>query len=228
MNEFIFLLQIVAISAALLAALSLGKEALVSLVSLCGVLANLCVLKQIDLFGLTVTASDAYMVAGILGLNMIQEHFGKLIARKTIRISFMLLLFYLGITYIHLLFTPSAHDTTQPHFLALFTPMPRIIIASVVVYLTVQCIDYMLYGFLKNLLNGRYLILRNVASLVISQGIDTVLFSFLGLYGIVASIGSVIAFSFAIKILVIGCATPLVGLTLRFARTNQCGRRSLS
>jgi uncharacterized PurR-regulated membrane protein YhhQ (DUF165 family) len=54
-------------------------------------------------------------------------------------------------------------------------------------------------------------------SLVFTQWIDTVLFSFLGLFGLVESIFSVIAVSFAVKCLVIGMSAPLVALSRRFS-----------
>lgn len=211
-----FFLQIIIISSFLLGALALGKEALVSLICLCGILANIFVIKQIDLFRLTVTASDAYMVGCILGLNLLQEYYGKHITRKAILISFTFLIFYLLLAGIHLAFRPSLHDNSHLHFIALLTPMPRIIIASITSYITVQYIDYYFYGFLKRISNDRFLIGRNMLSLCVSQGIDTILFSFLGLYGVVNSLSSVILFSFTIKVIVISCAAPCVGLAKKF------------
>jgi uncharacterized integral membrane protein (TIGR00697 family) len=221
MNEIIFFLQIVAISSFLLIALTLGKEALISIICLCGILANIFVLKQIDLFGLTVTASDAYMVGCILGLNLLQEYYGKDITRRAIITNFMLLIFYLLLASIHLAFIPSSYDNSHLHFVALLAPMPRIILASFTSYFTVQYIDYYFYGFLKWLCNNKWLIARNVLSLCLSQGIDTVLFSFLGLYGMVNSLRSVILFSFAIKVIVISCTAPCIWLSKKIQPTPR-------
>ena len=73
MNELIFLSQIFLISASTLAALYIGKEALISLICLQCVLANIFVLKEITLCGLTATGSDAFTVGIVLGLNLLQN-----------------------------------------------------------------------------------------------------------------------------------------------------------
>ena len=65
MNEIIFTFHVVVIAAGSLFALFLGKEALACFIGLLGILSNLFVTKQIVLFGLTVTSSDAFAVGGI-------------------------------------------------------------------------------------------------------------------------------------------------------------------
>ena len=221
MNELVLLLQIASVTAMLLISLRLGKEALIAFLSLSGILANVFVLKQINLFGLTVTGSDAFMIGSILGLNMLQEFYGRRIARRAIVISFSSALFYTFISQIHLAFTPAVHDTAHLHYVSLFAPMPRILIASLTVYLLVSRIDYFLYGALKHFFSGKYLVGRNICSLALSQGIDTVLFSFLGLYGIVESVGSIILFSFTIKMIIIALSTPALLLSKKIARSTS-------
>ena len=72
MNETIFFLHIFSALLFLALAIRLGKMALGVYVALSGVLANLFVVKQIELFGLHATASDVFAVGGILGLNLLQ------------------------------------------------------------------------------------------------------------------------------------------------------------
>ena len=133
MNELIFFAHIIVVMSTVLGALLLGEQALVALVALCGILANVFVVKQVTLFGLEVTASDVYMIGAVCGLNLLQEFYGRQSAKRTIKVSFMLMFFYLILSQLHLLFLPSPFDTAHIHFVALFTPMTRIIIASVVV-----------------------------------------------------------------------------------------------
>lgn len=213
MNELLFFFHCLLMMSAVLGALALGPQALVAFVCWCSILANIFVVKQISLFGLEVTSSDVYMIGAVCGLNLLQEFYGRSIARKTIGISFFLMVLYLVVSQLHLLFVPSVHDTMHSHLAMLLQPMPRIIISSVVVYVLVQHIDYYWYGFLKNLTKGRWLVGRNVLSLIISQLIDTVLFSFAALYGIVASIGEVIFFSFVVKTIVIALSAPFLAMS---------------
>jgi uncharacterized integral membrane protein (TIGR00697 family) len=53
---------------------------------------------------------------------------------------------------------------------------------------------------------------------MISQAIDTVFFSFLGLYGIVSNISDIILASYLIKILAILLATPFVAFARKFIK----------
>lgn len=224
MNEFLFLSYIGLVSIASLASLRIGKEALVALICLQCVLVNLFVTKEIILFGFTATASDALGVGAALSLNLIQEYFGKRLAQKTIWISFFCVVFYILATLVHLAFIPASTDASQVHFVALLTPMPRIVVASIIVYLITQTIDCHLYGYLCKKLENKNFIFRNYSSIAITQLIDTVLFSFLGLYMInesfssIAIIMDIIVVSYCIKMLVLFIATPFLALSKKFLK----------
>jgi uncharacterized integral membrane protein (TIGR00697 family) len=62
----------------------------------------------------------------------------------------------------------------------------------------------------KQLTNGKFFVARNYFALTISQLIDTLLFSFLGLYGIVANIFDILILSFCLKLLAIALMTPFL------------------
>lgn len=212
-NELIFLIQIITIVSFSLGALKFGKEALVTFVCICCILANLFVLKQTTLFGFNATCSDAFTIGATLGLNLLQEYFGRYISRITIGINFFFLIFYAIMSQIQLAYVPSMFDSMQQHYLPLMQLMPRIMIASITVYLIAQIADYFIYGLLKKYWHHRLLITRNYISIIISQFIDTVLFTFLGLYGIVENLWEIIFISYCIKLVAIFIATPFVGFS---------------
>lgn len=209
-NELIFVAQSLVISGAALGALRFGSQALVAFICLVCILANLFVTKQIMLFGLNATSSDAFTIGATLGLNLLQEYYGRAITRKTIWINFFLLIFYAVMSQIHLLYVPSSFDSAQPHFVALLSLMPRLAAASLTVYMIAQSADYLLFGFFKRITRGRFLIVRNYASMLISQLLDTILFSFLGLYGVIDNLGEIIIISYAIKIVAIAISAPFM------------------
>lgn len=213
MNELIFLLHAIIISGCAVGMLGLGKEALVTFIVLLGILSNLFITKQIILFGLNAVATDAFAVGAILGLQLLQEYYGREITRRAIAISFFLLLFYALVSWIHLSYVPSLVDSSHQHFVAILKHMPRIALASLTSYFASQLLDYHLYGLLKRIFAGRYLLFRSYVSLITVQLFDTVLFSFLGLYGIIVNIGNIIMISFAIKMVVIFISTPFVALS---------------
>ena len=149
MNEALFIIQIVVIVGFAWGALKLGKETLVAWVAVQALIANLFVLKQITLIGLDVTASDAFAIGSLLGLNFLQEYFGQEEAKKATWICFFFMIFFALAAQIHLLFQPSPFDTSHSAFSTLLIPAPRIFIASLSVYFLIQQLDIRLFRFLK-------------------------------------------------------------------------------
>ncbi len=218
MNELIFIFHSLLVYGGSLVALRLGKVALVSYITLLAVVSNLFITKQIMLFGMEVVATDAYAVGAMVGLQMLQEYYGRAQAKRAIIISFCLLIFYGIMAAIHLNYIPSEQDTMHIHFVALLKHMPRITIASLTSYLGSQLLDYHFYGLLGKLFSGSYLLLRNLTSLLIVQLFDTILFSFLGLYGIINDIKSVIIMSFSIKMVVIFLSPPFIAVSKKLIK----------
>lgn len=210
MNEFLFVLQTFLIISFAIAALKLGKEALTAWVAIQALVANLFVLKQISLFGFQVTASDAFVIGSLLGLNLLQEYFGKESAAKATWICFFFMAFFAIAAKVHLLYEPGEFDSSQTAFLTLLSPSTRLLLASMSVFFIVQQFDVLFFNFLKLRLPHLSFAVRAAAALVVSQFLDTLLFSFAGLYGIVASIIDVILLSYMIKLLVIGCFTSFL------------------
>jgi uncharacterized integral membrane protein (TIGR00697 family) len=210
MNELIFILYIFVVAAATLAAAWFSREALIALLCLQTVLMNLFVAKEITLFGLTATASDALGVGGALCLNLLQEFYGVSMARRAIWLSFFCTLYYLLLSLLHCAYTPGCGDTSNVHFLALLLPMPRIIIVSLISYFIAQTADRRLYGLLNRWLAGRFFLVRNYASIALTQLLDTILFTVGALWGVVSSPTEVIMVSYAIKLAVLLLATPFL------------------
>jgi len=210
MNEILFFVQTLLILCFALGALRLGKSALIAWVTIQALIANLFVIKQITLFGFDVTASDAYVIGSLLGLNFLQEFYSKEEAAKATWICFFFLFFFTIISQLHLLYQPSTHDITQTAFLTILSPSPRLLIASMSVFFIVQQFDIRLFAFLKHRLPKSSFAFRTAIALISSQLLDTVLFSFMGLYGLVVSIVDVILVSYLIKLAVIFCYTTII------------------
>ncbi len=210
MNELLFLFHLICIGSTTIIMLKMGAEALVSFLCVQAILANLFVIKQITLFGFTATASDMYIVGSVLSLNLLQEYYGKNLAKKAIWVSFFLLIFYTIVSQIHIFYVPSISDFSHDYYYNLLSYMPRLTSASIIVYLIVQHFDTHFYAILKRAFAGKHLLLRNMISITISQALDTILFSLLGLYGIIDNIGQVMLVAFTIKITTMALLTPLV------------------
>lgn len=220
MNHLIFIAHITIISSFTLFFGWLGKSALISYVSLLFVLANIFVIKQINLLEFSITSADAYIIGVSFGINLIQEIWGKKSAQKAIFISFACSLFYLIMGYFQIWYIPASFDTSHEHFLYLMNNTLRIITASFVSYLIVQFADTIMYGYLKKKADGKYFIIRNYISMLSSQLFDTILFSFLGLYGIVHNITHIMVISYSVKVAAIFLTTPFIYYAKRIVKKD--------
>lgn len=221
MNELVLLFQIVVIACTAAIAVRLGREALVAFTVLQMVLANLFVLKQTTLFGLHATSADAFAVGSLLGFNLIQEFFDRELAKKTIVTTFVLLGFYAIVARSHLVYIPSAADTSHQYFMPILSVMPWLVLASMVVYMIAQIIDFVIYGALQKIFRN-WIVVRNYIALICSQLADTVLFTlFLVMLGIVTNFWHIVIISFSIKFLITLISTPLiVFLAQRYGRKS--------
>lgn len=203
-------MQTVVISTAIVGAACVSSALLTALICVSCLLANILISQQITLFGLEATATDAFAIGAAFGLNILQEWYGKSIARTAISYNIALLMFYVVITQLHLLYVAASHDVMYMHYHAIMGTAPRIIGSSLVVYYISQYVDYLLYGYFKRLLSNHALIPANIFSLIISQALDTVLFTYIGLWGIVHNPTDIIIVSYTIKLMIIACTSPFM------------------
>jgi queuosine precursor transporter len=215
-NEILFFIHVALVMGFGYGALKMGKAALTAWIALQAVLANLFVIKQICFFGFHVTCSDVFTIGSIFGLNLLREYYGQDIAKKALWTCFFAMIFFAMMAQIHLLYLPSSFDTAHLAFETILSPSPRLLIASMAVFILVQQIDLRLFGFLKEKFHGLPLSIRNVFSVSITQFLDTFLFSIFGLWGLVAHLSDVILISFLIKLVVIALMTPLIHFSKRF------------
>lgn len=199
-NELIFVFYGLTVALLVGGATVLGYEALVALMTLLAVCMNLLVTKQILFFGWQATAADALSIGAVLCTNMIQEFFGTERAKRAVWLSFAGFVAATIIFMIHCAYVPSETDVMQPHCLALFCPLPRIGIASLIAYLITQLCDRYLYAQFMTITQKRYFLARNIGITALTQLLDTVLFGTLGLYGVVTNLASVLFVSYVIKL----------------------------
>lgn len=190
-----------------------GKEALVAWIALQSVLANIFVLKQIDLVGLNATASEVFAIGGIIGLNFLQAQYGVKAARQAVWVSFMCMFFFCVMSQVHLLYIPSSLDTGHHAYSILLSSAPRILFASLSVYFFIQHLSVALFSYGTKHLSMLPLSVLIVGCLILTQILDTLLFGFLGLYGLVDKINEVILISLSIKMLVIFISLPFTQLS---------------
>lgn len=218
MNNLIFILHVIVITIITIIANRLGERFITSTLVIFGILANLFVLKQIDLFSLQVTSSDVFIVGISLGLNLIQDQFGQKTAQGVIWLSFWGLLVYTILSQFQIWYAPNALDCANVHFLNLLSIAPRLTIASLISYLISQTIDVNTYAYLKNKSFIKFNFIKNYASIALSQLADTIIFSVIGLSGLNYNLFHIILFSYLIKLGAISIAVLTTAILKRMIR----------
>lgn len=215
-NEIIFLLHTLCISFFTILAAFFGTQTLIVITVIHCILANLFVTKQVNLFFFAATGTDAFILGAVLGLNLLQEYDGKEVAVKTIIINFFILCYVMCMSVIQLKYIPNNFDTAHNAFNEILSPLTRIGFVSIIVFFIVQCCDYFLYQFLKRLFKGNYFVLRNFIATAVSQFLDTALFTYFALSGIVEKPLQVFLMSYSIKLLAMFIISPVLFLLVDF------------
>lgn len=218
-NSALFIFQILIGLSFTLIALRFGLHWLLALIAVQAVLMNIFVLKMMNIFSLEVTGGNVLYASIFLGTDMICEHFGKEKARQAIWIGFFASMFFIVMSQFIMWYTPSVLDEGQllhNTLTTIFASTPRIVIASMGAYLLSQHLDIYIFSKLKKLTKGRFLWLRNNGSTLVSQLVDTIFFTYAGLYGIVANsenVWQIILFTYLIKVVIAIFDTPFIYLS---------------
>jgi len=218
-NEFIFFLHVCAITISIAWATYFGERALITLITIFIVLANLFVTQTITLVGFTATSSDVFTVGCGLALLMLQEKYGKNVAQKAVWISFGGLIITLVLAQFHLWYLPAATDFARPAFNTILGYTPRIFCASIFAYIISQYANIFLYSWLQKRALFIPTVIKTYLILASSNLLDTLVFSVVGLYGVISPLSSIIFVSYAIKIITVFLTVPLSKLFLRITHS---------
>jgi hypothetical protein len=186
MNELIFVGSVlIYLGSVLLLYRMFGKNGLFAFSIFGTLLGNIAVCKCVDLFGFSTTAGNVLYASTFLITDILSEKYGKKEAAKAVKYSFTIMILWLIGTQLILLLTPNANDYVNESFKVVFGLAPRITIASLIGFVCSQNIDVFLYHFIwKKTGEGKAkLWLRNNGSTLISQAIDTVIFTTLAFWG---------------------------------------------
>jgi len=178
------LFMVVDLSAVLIAYKLFGKVGLYGVICMSIIVANIQVLKLVDMFGLTVTLGNILYGSIFFATDMLSEFHGKKAATKGVWLGFFVLLLTTVYMQIAMLFKPNVEDFIQPHLQAIFTIFPRVVLGSLVAYVISQHHDVWAFDFWKQKFKGKYLWLRNNASTLVSQLIDSIIFCFIAFLGV--------------------------------------------
>ena len=195
------------------------KEGLYAIIVMNIILCNIQVVKLIDIFGITATLGNLLYGGIFWATDMLSEIYGKKEAKKGVMLGFLALFMMTIIMNYALFFHPSKVDVMDSHLRAVFSLMPRIAIASLIAYWISQTHDVWAYHFWKTKTDGKHLWLRNNFSTLVSQALDSLIFTIIAFVGVYSfsDILQILLTTYLLKLLVAIFDTPFLYMGKRLA-----------
>ena len=152
----------------------------------CLLISNIITSKIISIFGLAFTAGAIlFPFAYILG-DIFVEVYGLKKAKTVIWLGFAANLFMVIMFEISILLPAFHAYEHQNEFALILGSTYRILIASFIAYLVGSFSNAMIMEKLKKLTKGRFLPFRTIASTVVGEGLDTIIFICIAFIGVIA------------------------------------------
>ena len=215
-NELLWVIMVVVnFLAAWLAKRFFGLIGLYLWMAVSLITANILVLVQVTLVGLTATLGNVTYNANFMVTDILCENQDARTARKAVWVGFFSLCAFTLLVNIGINFMPAPSDWALPHMQTLFTILPRIVGGSLLAYFISQLHDVWLFDKIKRLIPARrFLWIRNNVSTLISQLIDTLIFCFVALWGVIGreQFLQVLITTYMFKVVMALLDTPMVYL----------------
>jgi uncharacterized integral membrane protein (TIGR00697 family) len=210
-----------------------GKNGLLAFNVLASILANIEVLLLVRAFGVEMTLGNVLFASTFLVTDILSENHSRKDASKAVVISTMCSVLFVALSQMWLLYTPSESDWASGAFHTIFSSTPRIVCASLVVYLISQLTDVWLYHKWWDWCKKKFgdeskgLWIRNNGSTMISQFLNTFLYTLLAFYGTypIQTLVSIFASSYVIYLITSLLDTPFVYWCREIYRRNYATGR---
>lgn len=197
-----------------------GKTGLYVWTAVGVILANIQVMKTVQIFGLVTAMGNVIYSSLFLVTDIINENHSKKDAQKAVWIGFFVLITTTIVMQISLLFIPDKSDFLSEHITAIFSFLPRIAFASLTAYLISQSHDVWFFTKLKKRHKRKYLWFRNNLSTMISQLIDNTVFSLIAFAGVFSwdVIAQIFISSYILKVIIAVSDTPFIYLSRKIKK----------
>ncbi len=201
-----------------------GKTGLFIWVPISVIIANIQVLKTIELFTLSATLGNIVYATSFLVTDILNENYGKREAKRAVYMGFFSLIVMVLLMNLALLFRPAVEDFAHDNLVSIFSLVPRIAGASLLAYGVSQMHDVWAYNFWrKRFPSPRLIWLRNNASTAVSQLIDSVVFTLAAFAGTFSPgvLIEIVVSTYLLKVIVAAADTPFVYLARRMKLTGK-------
>lgn len=219
-NESLWIIMLLANFAGIILVYRLfQREGLYVWIALAAVIANMQVSKTIEILGLTATLGNIVYASSFLATDILSERHGRQAARRGVGVGFFAIVTATVLMQLAILFEPAPSDVMQGHLQAVFGVLPRIAGASLLAYLVSQRHDIWAYHFWREKFPGP-LWLRNNLSTIVSQLIDSLVFTLVAFIGVFPAgvLVQIVVTTYLFKAVVALADTPFLYLAVRMDR----------
>ncbi|MFR1722178.1 queuosine precursor transporter [Emergencia timonensis] len=229
-NEIILFCSLVCIySAVVLFYKFFGRTGLYMWTVIATISANIEVLILVDAFSMEQTLGNVLFASTFLVTDILSETEGKKYANKAVRMGIVVSVAFILISQSWFLYEPNGNDWAMPAIRSVFSNTPRLMLVSIAVYGIVQVFDVFAYHTIWKHTTKLFgdakkgLWIRNNGSTLVSQLMNTVLFTF-GAFAGVHSLPTLINIcisSYVIYIVTSLLDTPAVYVARRLKNQNS-------
>ncbi len=155
--------------------------------------------------------------------DIFTEVYGYSASRRAIWYGFFASFILVALTYIAVIIPPAPEYHDQAAFVAVFKPVGRIVLASLLAYWCGEFANSFTLAKLKLLTKGRFLWTRTIGSTVVGQAVDTTVVMFAGFYGTrpTSVIVQLIIAGYLIKVVYETVMTPVTYAIVNFLKRAE-------
>ena len=198
-----------------------GRQGLYASIVISLLLANLQGPKLTEIFGMQTSMGVILYSSIYFATDLLSERYGKREATRAVMIGFVVSVIIIVMISISLMYLPATNPETaglaqsiHQATATLFTFTPRFVLGSLLAYLISQRFDVWIFHKIKTKTQGRHLWLRNNASTMVSQAIDTLIYGIVVWWGVVdfATAMQLALAKYLFKIIIALVDTPFIYL----------------
>jgi len=189
-----------------------GIHWLIGLFAVAAALAGILSNKMVIFGPLTIPGGVLLFSMTFFITDVISEKWNKHLAHQAVLVGFLSSIMVIVAIYVVIIWPSAPFAIEQAEVFARALGMtPRIVMAGLIAYLISQNTDVFLFHKIKTKTNGKHLWLRNNGSTIVSQLLDTTIFTTIAFYG-VFPLMPVIVSSWLFKVLIAALDTPFIYL----------------
>lgn len=161
-----------------------GKTGLFVWVAVGTIIANIQVIKTVELFSVSATLGNVMFASIYLATDILNDIYGRKQAKKAVWLGFSSVIVMVILLQCSLTFIPAQEDVSQDALKTIFGIVPRIALGSIFAYIIGQHLDVLLFNIIKKKFSSdSTFYIRAYGSTAISSIVDTAIFVLIAFYG---------------------------------------------